>query len=1102
MKPVFRVCGGLVSRLLTIFLILATILFMVVGTGAGRDALRKRSEAIATGLLGKGMVAELGRQSFGIGSDGSIEIRWRDIRLGDAATGVTATKVARLTVGLRPMQLLRGRLAIRSLSMSGATIDLTKGGFSLGSGGAGPASIDAALKLADVRMDALLRSRLDRVSLSGITIVAPIGAAGGPFLSRVDSASLDLSDPSALRLAARFGVDDLTLALNGEAAFDGDAQRLSRLDLVLGPLDIGRIVPPGDEADRLDTRPFAADTKLSLRVDLSSTPGEEARTLILSTAVGPGAVQAGRGHARVEAATVDLAYREGSQEAVLQPSLVVFDGVSMQLGGRVALTPDDRLAFRLDARDMRSTVGMALETSEPLTASLALEGSVGLSPFDLVVPTIAIRTASGSIVGDAKFDTSTPEAANHVHLSSDGLSTRDVKAFWPFNLAPNTRRWVMEHIRDAGGARSAVFALDLTRARLGEAFRPRHHPTPEEMRLTLDFSDVGLSTVQDMAEIEGASGRLEVLGGDTTIRVDQAKVQGLPSISATPSLLRFAKMPTDSIHDVEFTIALGLTGDAKDLLAVAARPPINALRTLDLKPEDVSGTATVTANVDFILGDDVAKGKELASYAVDVALKDASLAKPFEGRKLTGLSGPLSIVPGAVEGELKGEVDGLTSTIRFGQPFGPTPAVDRRLVVDVDLDGEEAARIIPALDGVVDGKIAATLTAKGGPGDGFRASVDLGASTIALPVLGWSKGRGVAAKLDFDLVTGDGATKLRDLSLKGAGFSATGEVSADKNGLVSANLSSVAFNPGDDATLKVRRADNGYSFELSGSRFDARPFLADLRASLGERAAKGPPKQARQIDATVSLDSVSGFGGQELRNVSLNYAGSAGAVAALSIAGVDGGGGRFTVEVSPRGKNRSIEIRAANAGRLIDFGGVYGRMEGGAMALSLLGSSDDGYAGKMIAENFTLVDEPRLSRLVGAPTGPNSTSLSQAVGAPLRTERADFDHASAGIAYGRDGLRVKDGIIRGPVFGSSFAGTIYDAKNRIDVTGSFMPAYGLNGMFGKIPVLGLILGNGNEGGLIGITYRLAGAFESPTLEVNPISAIAPGIFRNIFAYGP
>jgi len=35
-------------------------------------------------------------------------------------------------------------------------------------------------------------------------------------------------------------------------------------------------------------------------------------------------------------------------------------------------------------------------------------------------------------------------------------------------------------------------------------------------------------------------------------------------------------------------------------------------------------------------------------------------------------------------------------------------------------------------------------------------------------------------------------------------------------------------------------------------------------------------------------------------------------------------------------------------------------------------------------------------------------------------------------------------------------------------------------------------------GLLGVTFRLSGAIEAPVLSVNPLSAIAPGIFRKLF----
>ena len=70
----------------------------------------------------------------------------------------------------------------------------------------------------------------------------------------------------------------------------------------------------------------------------------------------------------------------------------------------------------------------------------------------------------------------------------------------------------------------------------------------------------------------------------------------------------------------------------------------------------------------------------------------------------------------------------------------------------------------------------------------------------------------------------------------------------------------------------------------------------------------------------------------------------------------------------------------------------------------------------------------------------------------------------------------------------------------MDITGTFMPAYGVNRLFGEIPLFGQILGNGRDRGLIGITFRLAGDSKSPQLQVNPISVIAPGIFRSIFEF--
>jgi hypothetical protein len=60
-----------------------------------------------------------------------------------------------------------------------------------------------------------------------------------------------------------------------------------------------------------------------------------------------------------------------------------------------------------------------------------------------------------------------------------------------------------------------------------------------------------------------------------------------------------------------------------------------------------------------------------------------------------------------------------------------------------------------------------------------------------------------------------------------------------------------------------------------------------------------------------------------------------------------------------------------------------------------------------------------------------------------------------------------------------------------------VPFYGLNNMFGQIPILGPFLGGSKEG-LLGITYDAVGPPSAPRISVNPGSAIAPGLLRKFF----
>ena len=92
---------------------------------------------------------------------------------------------------------------------------------------------------------------------------------------------------------------------------------------------------------------------------------------------------------------------------------------------------------------------------------------------------------------------------------------------------------------------------------------------------------------------------------------------------------------------------------------------------------------------------------------------------------------------------------------------------------------------------------------------------------------------------------------------------------------------------------------------------------------------------------------------------------------------------------------------------------------------------------------------------------------------------------------------IKEGVVRGPTVGATLDGHIDYAQDELRLRGTFVPLYGLNNMFGKIPLVGLFLGGGSNEGLVGINYEASGTPESPRISINPISAVAPGLLRKM-----
>jgi hypothetical protein len=62
-----------------------------------------------------------------------------------------------------------------------------------------------------------------------------------------------------------------------------------------------------------------------------------------------------------------------------------------------------------------------------------------------------------------------------------------------------------------------------------------------------------------------------------------------------------------------------------------------------------------------------------------------------------------------------------------------------------------------------------------------------------------------------------------------------------------------------------------------------------------------------------------------------------------------------------------------------------------------------------------------------------------------------------------------------------------------------VPLYTLNRAIANIPLLGRLLRGAEGEGAFAATYAVRGARESPEIRVNPLSMLAPGFLRDLFA---
>jgi hypothetical protein len=354
---------------------------------------------------------------------------------------------------------------------------------------------------------------------------------------------------------------------------------------------------------------------------------------------------------------------------------------------------------------------------------------------------------------------------------------------------------------------------------------------------------------------------------------------------------------------------------------------------------------------------------------------------------------------------------------------------------------------------------------------------------------------GKSARAVFNVVKKGDSTRLEDIVVEGGGASIKGSVEVDQNGdLVNVNFPVYSPSEGDKTTLKAERGPDGaLKVTMRGDVFDGRGFL---KSAISSKDAD-PKNKTKSVDfdIDVKLGAVAGFYGEAIRSVDAKISRRNGTIQKFALSGKLGRDTPLTGDMRGRtqGAGRDvIYIETNDAGAFLRATDTYSKMTGGQLALAMDPPSSDNRAkeGLLNIRDFSIKGEAQLASVAGG-GGQNGGAQSSVAFSRLRAE------------FTRQGgqLTIREGVVKGPTVGATIEGSIDYPANQVRMSGTFVPLYGLNNMFGQIPVVGLLLGGGSNEGLFGVTYEVVGTPNAPVLRVNPLSAVAPGIFRKVFDFG-
>lgn len=1068
-----RLGAWVVSSILTLALIggLAVLSF----TGRSVDLpvwVTDRIEARLNARLDRFRI-ELGRAAVVVGQDGVPRVRLRGVELSDAG-GVPLAQLNDIGAAFDPVALSRGQVLPRRLRLAGAQATVRRradGGFELSLGGGGQSfeGIGGLLDALDAAFAAPPFTGVERIEARDLTVTLEDArtarvwqVTGGTLLLERDADGLGVTVVAEVfngtEDLARLQLSVATDSDNASAAISATVENAAAADIALQS--------PVLSVLRVLEAPISGAFRTTL--DTTGAPEGFAGTL----EIGSGAVHPTPATRPVafDSAKAYFSYDPATQKIALSQLTGRSDFATFEAEGHAYLRETGpggwprALVGQLRADRLRASAEGVL--AAPVSfASATADLRLRLDPFTLEIGQLVLSGANGRHIRADGSVTAAPEGWDvAVDLSAEAVSAARAKALWPLAVAPKTRDWLDRNIV-SGEITDLEAALRLAPG--------------QDRRLAASFAfrDAEVGFLKQMPPLTGAAGHASIAGNRFALTLDRGGVvlPGGGTVSAAGSTLT---VPDTRQKPARGEFRLHTEGTLSATLELIDQPPLSAFRT-GPPPEVGEGRAVLDTAFDLTFGRKLRENE--ITYATNGLLRDFASDTLAPGRSIRAEALEVEATPSAVLVSGDATLDGIPLTARWRQGLSPEERGSSTLRGTVELSPRALDALGVALpEGSVSGRGTGDVTLtleKGAPPEVLLTS-DLSGLRLSLPALDWAKPAGATGRLAVEATLGP-TPEVGRLEVEGGGLSAVGRLDlAPGGGLEAARFGRVRIGDWLDApvTLTPRGWGQPPAIALRGGTFDLR--AAEFGEGGSGGGARGP------ID--IALDRLVITDGIALTDVRGEIDGG-GAVSGVITGRVNGGAPvRATLVPSQRGT--AIRVLSDDGGGVFRDAGIIRTVRGGAMDLILNPTGAPGtYDGRLRVTGTRMRDAPVMAELLSAVSVVGLLEQLDGQGIPFEEVHADFRLTP-------DRVVLYDSSAVGASLGISMDG-VYDLRSkRMDMQGVVSPIYLVNRV-------GSVLTRRGEG-LFGFNFTLRGPSASPSVGVNPLSILTPGMFREIFRRPP